>query len=777
VPAPLPVDAQLPEIVAAVRGHGAAVVVAPPGAGKTTRVPPALCSALGRVFVLQPRRVAARSVARRIAAERGWTPGEEVGWQVRMERRFSERTRLLIATEGILTARLAADPLLEGWAAVVLDEFHERSIHADLALAFVKQAAAARRGLHVVVMSATLDAGPVAEFLGRCPVVTVAGRPHPVELAYDPSASVAEAVRRRLREGDGDVLAFLPGAAEIRRTAAEISGVDAEVLPLHGGLDADAQDAALRPSPRRKVVLATNIAETSLTIEGVREVVDSGLHRVARYDASRAIDRLETERIPRDSADQRAGRAGRTAPGHALRLWDARDRLRERREPDVMRVDLTGPLLDILAWGGDPLAFEWLEPPPADRVRAALALLERLGAASGRRVTPLGERMRRVPLHPRLARLLLDEGGSARAAAACAALSERLPAPSSGDLTAESDLLVLADALPRMNPRLREIARELRDLARAAADPRPDGDGSTERFLRAVLAAWPDRVARRREPGSARLVLSSGAGAALARESAVRSEFLVAVELTAGDASREALVRLASAIEPEWLVPTARERVHALDPATGLARATERLLYDRLLLAEHPAPPDPDQAAALLEAEVLQRGLGEEAEAVVRRARFAGVEVDVARIAREACAGQVRLPRVDVLAALSPDARREVERHAPAALRLPSGREVPLEYRADGSVAASVRLQELFGLAETPRLGRRGEPVLLLLLAPNGRPVQTTRDLRSFWERTYPEVRRELRGRYPRHPWPEDPWTAPPTGVRRRSRELARRKK
>jgi ATP-dependent helicase HrpB len=758
VPAPLPIDPHLPAVVAALRGRRAAVVVAPAGAGKTTRVPPALAAAFGPTFVLQPRRVAARALARRIASEQGWTLGEEAGWQVRGDRRFSARTRILVATEGVLTARLVADPLLEGWAVVVLDEFHERSIHADLALALARQAWRARADLRLAVMSATLDAGPVAAYLDGCPVIEAQGRPYPVHVAYAPETTVADGVRARLRDGAGDVLAFLPGAAEIRRATAELGGVDADVLPLHGGLDAEAQDAALRPGPRRRVILATNIAETSLTVEGVREVVDSGLHRVARYDAARAIDRLETERVPRDSAEQRTGRAGRTAPGHALRLWDARDVLRDRREPDVARVDLAGPLLDVVAWGGDPLAFEWLERPDPARVQAALALLQRLGATEGRAITAWGERMRRLPLHPRLARLLLGDGGSARAAAVCAGLAERLPPLPARTLAADSDLLLLADAVSLLPPRVRELARELQ----AAAEGAGAHDASDARFLRAVLAAYPDRVARRRERGGQRLALSSGAGAVLARESAVRAEFLVAVELTAGDAG-EPLVRLASAIEPEWLTPSAREREHWFDAESGAVRARERVLYDRLVIAERSVAPDAEEAAAVLERELLGGRLDDAAQAVLRRARFAGVEVDLPRIVREACAGQSRLPVLDIAAALPFAARRELDRLAPERLRVPSGREVALEYREDGTVAASVKLQELFGLAETPRLGPRAEPVLLLLLAPNGRPVQTTRDLRSFWERTYPEVRKELRGRYPRHPWPEDPWTAAPT--------------
>jgi ATP-dependent helicase HrpB len=310
---------------------------------------------------------------------------------------------------------------------------------------------------------------------------------------------------------------------------------------------------------------------------------------------------------------------------------------------------------------------------------------------------------------------------------------------------------------------VRDAARQLEELARADADPASARDAADpRRFLRAVLAAYPDRVARRREPGGARLALSSGGGATLARESAVRSELLVAVDLFAGDGG-EPLVRLASAIEPEWLTPTARERVHQLDGGAGAVRATERVLYDRLVLSEHPVAPDADEASALLARELERSGPGEEAGALLRRARFAGVAIDLPRLLADAAAGRTRLAEVDVGAALSFETRRDIDRLAPAHVRVPSGRDVPLDYRDDGTVAASVKLQELFGLAETPRIGPRREPLLLMLLAPNGRPVQTTRDLRSFWERTYPEVRKELRGRYPKHPWPEDPWTATPT--------------
>lgn len=753
-------DGWIPRIHAAVRASGCAVVVAPPGAGKTTRVPPALAED-GPLILLQPRRVAARALARRIAEERGWTVGEEVGWQVRLERRFSARTRLLVATEGILTARLQADPLLEGWRTVVLDEFHERSIHADLALALAAQAREARADLRVVVMSATLDARRVADFLGGAPVVDVPGRAHPVAVEHLPGESVEAAVRRRLAGDGGHVLCFLPGAAEIRRAEAGLRGA-ADVFPLHGGLEAEAQDAALAPSTRRKVILATNIAETSLTVEGVTDVVDSGLVRVARYDAERAIDRLVTERVTSDSAEQRAGRAGRLGPGRAVRLWDPRDHLRPHREPDVQRVDLSGPVLDILAWGGDPRTFRWFEPPPPERIDAALVLLGRLEAVLDGRLTARGEAMRALPLHPRLSALLLADGSSRRAALACALLSDRTP-PLAADLSSPSDLLLLAEARD-IPPHVRAVADQLR-----APGGRPTGgDRPVEDFLRAVLAAYPDRVARRRSRGDRRLALATGPGAVLAPTSSVReAEFLVAVELVGGERGGEALVRLASAIEPSWLGPTGREVVHSLDD-DGCVRARERILYDRLVLAERPVPVVSAEAARALVGAFRARGPSPAEADLLHRITFAGLPVDVEDLVARAARGATCLRQIDLAAALPGDARQALERNAPRTLRVPSGREVPLEYRADGTVAASVKLQELFGLEETPRVGPRREPVLLLLLAPNGRPVQTTRDLAGFWHRTYPEVRRELRGRYPKHPWPEDPWTATPTHRTRR---------
>jgi ATP-dependent helicase HrpB len=674
VQSPLPVDAFVDEIVAHARRERIAVVVAPPGSGKTTRIPSAL-TALGATILLQPRRVAARALARRIAFERGWTIGDEIGWQIRFERRFSARTKLLVATEGILTARLQSDPLLSDFRVVVLDEFHERSIHADVALALANQAADSRDDLSIIVMSATIDAAAVSRYLHDARVFEVEARRFPIDIRYRPNATIREA----LGETQGDVLCFLPGAREIERARGELAGVDALVLPLHGQLDVDEQERALAPASRRKIILATNVAETSLTVEEVTDVIDTGLQKVLRFDPESGVDHLVTERVSLDSADQRAGRAGRTAPGRAIRLWDSRDILRPHREPEIRRVDLASAVLDLIAWGGDPRTFDWFEAPPPDRLDAAIDLLTQLGAIDNMKLTKLGEEIRRYPLHPRLARLILAANGDERAIAIAAALSEGVRLTRSE--TTDSDAFAIADQAPR------EVVRELKRLGKMAR-----GD-----LLKAIFLAYPDRVAQRREARSERLLLASGSGATLARESGVREgEFLVALELagTGGDA----LVRMASRVEREWLTPTVRETV------TVGTKIVERAMYGAIVLHEQTVGTMP----------------------AARRAEKPPPE-------------------------------------GPESIDLPSGRKAKLEYREDGSIFAAVKLPELFGLAETPRVGPRQTPVTFELLAPNGRPVQVTRDLRSFWNNAYQQIRKELRARYPKHPWPEDPWTATPT--------------
>lgn len=763
----LPIDPYVPEIVARLREARALIVVAPPGAGKTTRLPPAL-AADGPVILLQPRRVAARAIANRIADEQGWTIGREVGWQVRFERRFTDQTRLLVATEGILTARLQQDPLLSSFRTVVLDEFHERSIHGDVGLALAKQAWAARDDLRLIVMSATIDAEPVAAFLGGCPVVEVSGRTFPIGISHHAGQPAAEAVYQLASLADGGVLCFLPGAFEIQRTVGELRGrlPDVPVLPLHGSLDASEQDRAIRGTPRRRIVVATNIAETSLTVPGIAAVVDSGQHKVARYDADRGVDSLVTERITQDAADQRAGRAGREGPGSVWRLWDARDRLRPHREPEIHRVDLSASALDIVAWGGDPRAFEWFEPPPAAAILAALELLERLGAVRGGALTDLGRRMQRLPVHPRLARILIAGEGRRVYAQVCALLSERSFFPPRSASTS-SDLLSAIDRWPDMPAHVARAARQIEELAGHAAGRtgRRGGEPGELEFRRVLFSGYPDRVAQRRDPQSPRVRLASGAGAVVSPESGVRGgEFLIALDVhapaRAGDP--DSRVRLASIVEREWLARTATEVVHRLD-ADGAVRAFQIDRYDALILSERPCPIDPEVAAGMLAAAYLERPMPEQHVRLLRRLAFAGVDLPVERLVRAAASGVRRLGDVDLLAALPRGAAAAIARDAPEQIAVPSGRSARLEYQEDGTVAAAVKLQELFGLADTPRVGPRREPVLLSLLAPNGRPVQLTRDLRSFWDRTYPEVRKELRGRYPKHPWPDDPWNAVPT--------------
>ncbi len=760
---PLPIDPHLPRLVDALRASRAVVLVAAPGAGKTTRVPPALADA-GAVIVLQPRRIAARTLARRVAEEQGWTVGREVGWHVRDDRRFSADTRVLFATEGILTARLQQDPLLTGFATIVLDEFHERSLHADLGLALARQAWLARGDLWLVVMSATIDTAPLAAFLDDCPVVNVPGALHPIEVRHRADTMIVQAVAEGLRDGTGDVLAFLPGAREIddAQRALVAARVEAEVVPLHRGLSSDAQDAALRPGSARRVVLATNIAETSLTVPRVQVVVDAGLQKVARYDAGRRLDQLTTERITADAAEQRGGRAGRLGPGLVLRLWDERAVLRPFREPELHRVDLAPLVLAVLAWGSlDEVA--WFEPPREDRLREAHRLLERLGMVDGHgRITPDGRDAQRLPLHPRLARLVMDCRFSPVACRAAAALAEMRVLRGDG-LATDCDIWSLAHDARRLSPHIVRAAeslaaRKARDAGRSARDTTDE-----EMFRRAVLAAWPDRVAQRRDAsdGQRTVRLASGTGARLAPDSGVHAGWLVAVSVM--DATGpDALVTLATGIERAWLEATHHDARLYVDDG-GTVRAVERDMYDALVLRERHAAPDPSAAADALACAWLARPMPEDAAQLVARLAFGGLSVPLDDLARRAAAGRSKLSEISLADGLSGRDRQALRSRAPDHLRLPSGRSARLQYRETGDVVAAVKLQELFGLADSPRLGPHQQPVLFELLAPNGRPVQTTRDLRSFWTTTYQEVRKELRARYPKHPWPEDPWAATAT--------------
>jgi ATP-dependent helicase HrpB len=626
-------------------------------------------------------------------------------------------------------------------------------------------------------MSATLDAQSVSRYLDDCPIVDVPGRLHPLEISYAPGETVADAALDVLGKTSGHVLCFMPGAGEIRRAVDELAsraGPDIDVRPLHGGLTAVEQDAALESSIRRRIIVATNIAETSLTVPGVTGVVDTGLHKIARYDADRAIDSLDLERITADAAEQRAGRAGREAPGVARRLWDARDRLRPHREPEIHRIDLSATALDVIAWGGDPRTLEWFEAPGVDALDSAIALLERLGLIRENHLTPTGEQTRKLPLHPRLGRMMVAGGGARSVARACALLSERHLLPPSA-ATTTSDLLSALDRWRELPPHVHQAARQIADFgfrdADSMANPQsairnPQFDIDEVSFRRAILAGYPDRVAQRREPHGTSFLLATGTGATLGRESGVRdAELIVALDVHAQrlDGARrlqpsvDPLIRMASRTEREWLTPTSSSVEHRFDAAAGRVRAARVDRYDAIVLGEHPAAVDPTVAAPLLADAWLARGPRDDDQQLLRRLTFAGIPFDLAHLARTAAFSARTIDVLSIAAALPQRVLRDLDRDAPARLTVPSGRSYPLQYGDDGSVSAAVKLQELFGVAQTPRLGRHQIPVTISLLAPNGRPVQVTRDLKSFWERTYAEVRKELRGRYPKHKWPEDP--------------------
>ena len=818
----LPVDAILPQLCASLRRRGAVVLVAPPGSGKTTRVPPAVLDAGlaggGRVVVLQPRRVAARLSARRIAAERGSAPGEEVGWRVRFENRTSARTRIEVVTEGMLTRLMQRDPFLEGIGAVILDEFHERSLHADLALALVARVRReAREDLSVVVMSATMDPEPVAAFLD-CEVLETSGRTYPVTVHYDarteardPVDRTAPAVRRALAAtGEGHVLTFLPGAGEIRRVARALSDLPASgvaVTPLHGGLTAAEQDRALSPSdPRaaRKVVLATNIAETSVTLEGVRAVVDAGLVREPRFEVALGLDRLETVMVSRASADQRAGRAGRTGPGETWRLWtEATDRrLRASAAPEVQRADLTRAMLEALSWGGGD--FPWYEAPPEAAVSHATGLLAMLGATRGQRVTALGEALLALPLHPRLGAIVIagHRRGCLDDAAWMAALaSERDPlrrATGAGP----SDLAWRLEALrggrlPYEADRsaAAAVARAAKQIARAARrqlGDAPQRRANDDELARLLLAGFPDRVARRRAPRSPRLKLVGGRGAELHPSSAVtEAPLLVAVDLELRERGADPVVRVAAAVDAAWL--TLEDSVEQrFDPALERVVARTVTRYRDLVLREEqaPRPGDPERAAALLaEAAAADpsRALGPTPALDALRARVTLLRrvmpelelpalPDDAGLLAELCAGKrsfEALRRADpaevALNRLSWKQRQALETHAPEQVRVATGAQVQVDYSGDRpSIAA--RIQQLFGMAQAPSVARGRVRCRVQLLAPNNRPAQVTDDLESFWANTYPQVRSELRGRYPRHAWPERPTAADAENRPRRRR-------
>ncbi len=836
----LPIDRTIPELRAALARSRALVLQAPPGAGKTTGVPLALLDepwlAGKSILMLEPRRLAARAAAGRMAQLRGEEIGGMIGYQIRFENRASKRTRVKVVTEGILTRQLQSDPELRDVGLVIFDEFHERHLHADLALALCLDVQhALREDLKILVMSATLDGEAVAKLLGQdhggAPIVTSEGRSFPVEVHYlsrDSESALPQlassAIRGALARDEGDVLAFLPGAWEIRRTQELLKdalGDSVAVLPLYGDLPWEAQDRALRPAEgQRRVVLATPIAETSLTIEGIRIVVDGGHVRVPRFDPVSGLSRLTTQRISRASAEQRAGRAGRTAPGVCYRLWSEamQRRLPAQAAPEIETADLAPLALELAAWGvSDAAVLAWLDPPPAAAFAQARELLDRLGAldAAGN-ITEAGRAMVKLPLHPRLAHMMFAAGRLGLGTLACdiaALLSEQDIL--TGEARRSADFVQRIEALRAHRDggrraaqaygadaaacaRVEQVAQRFRRLlppSTAAGLGFESGSDDLERTGLLLALAYPDRIALQRAPGDHRYLLASGRGARL-RTAGMhpRTPCIVAASLDAGEI--EGLIHLAAPVDIEQLRAHPDIGIRSEDAVRWdaqqqavIARREERL--GALVLDAQPlAKADPEQLRAAMIAGI--RRLGLDALPWTRAAREWQARVlslrawlpeedwpdvsDATLLATleewlapwlDGITRREHLARLDLAAILAArldwKTSQRLETLAPTHLTVPSGTHRRLEYTPGESPVLRVKLQEMFGCAETPRVADGRVPVTLHLLSPAQRPIQVTQDLRGFWERTYAEVKKELKGRYPKHPWPDDPWNAVPT--------------
>jgi ATP-dependent helicase HrpB len=768
----LPVDTILPEIVDSLKLHRNLVIVAAPGAGKTTRVPPAILELVsGEVVVLEPRRIAARLAARRVAWELGEQLGETVGYQVRFEETVGPRTRLRFVTEGVLTRRLLSDSSLKNVDAVVLDEFHERHLESDLALALLRRLQRTRPDLRIVVMSATLNADPVARFLRYCPIAQSAGKLFDLSiqhLPYSPEplkVQVRKAVELLTDTNHcGDTLVFLPGAAEIRSAMRECDALarraELLMLPLHGSLPPKEQDQALAPASQRKLILATNVAESSVTVEGVTAVIDSGLARVASYSPWNGLPTLHIGRVSKASAKQRAGRAGRTAPGRVLRLYTEEDYARrpEQDAPEILRADLSQLCLALRSLGiphvGD---LAWLDAPTETAVERAESLLDRLGATG-----EMAKQLSRYPLPPRLSRILVEalQRGVGEAGCAAAALL------GSGVHVGKNDLLAAMDS--ERDPRLLQHIAQLRRIARISGQKNHHDDA----LLMSVLAGFPDRVARLRT--GKQVLLSSGASAEVA-DSPPPYEFMVAVDAEHRKEKPLPLIRMTARVEPEWLIDLFPDRVKEesniiWNHAAERVDAVSRLLYDELIIQEsRGAVPDAEGAAELLAQQALQAGIErfvdvDALDEFVGRIEFAGFEMpDVPRALRALCTGQRSFAELKKAAAeLVPMLEQQIGARrlheiAPPMIRLQKGRQTKVHYERGKPPWIASRLQDFFGMRDTPRIGPNKTPVVVHLLAPNQRAVQTTTDLAGFWERLYPQVRRELMRRYPKHAWPERP--------------------
>jgi ATP-dependent helicase HrpB len=809
---PLPIDAALPELTAALAARNTAVLVAPPGAGKTTRVPLVLAEAAwtkgGRILVLEPRRLAARAAAERMAHTLGERVGETVGLRVRFGSKVSRKTSIEIVTEGIFTRLILDDPMLDGISAVLFDEFHERSLDADLGLALARDAQQGlREDLRLLVMSATIDGARVAGLLGQAPVIESEGRAFAVETRYAGRAvgaiepQIADVIMRAMRADQGSLLAFLPGAGEIRRSQTLLQGrTDAatDVVALYGALSGEEQDRAILPAPagRRKIVLATSIAETSITIEGVRIVVDSGLARVPRYEPDVGVTRLETVRVSRAAADQRRGRAGRTEPGVCYRLWDEPETaaLEPFARPEILAADLSGFVLDLATWGAAPDKLAFLDPPPQPALAEAKALLETLGALDGDgRITDEGRHLQRLPLPPRLARMVVD----------AAATGEALPAAELAALIGERGLggndTDLRERLNGLHRDRSQRGRDVRAMAGrwaeiASSSPTPKQERE-EQSVGALLAlAYPERIAKNRGGGSGAFLLANGRGGNVDLASPLaRESFLAVAELTGSAATGRILsaapITLAE-IEAQFADRIASREEITFDAASLSLRGRKTRRLGALALSDQPLRIEPgDETAKLLAEKIAGLGVGRlpwthsltqwRDRVMFLRASEGDEWPDLSDEALANTATAWLAPALASKTALGnftadelqqalhnllpwPLPRR-LEAEAPTHFEAPTGSRVPIDYAADGGPKIAIRVQELFGLDRHPTIAGGRIPLLVELLSPAHRPVQMTRDLPGFWRGSYAAVRTEMRGRYPRHPWPDDPIAATAT--------------
>jgi ATP-dependent helicase HrpB len=810
---PLPIDAVLDELDRTLAASNAAVLVAPPGAGKTTRVPLALLDApwlKGRkIIMLEPRRIAARASAERMARTLGERAGETVGYRVRFGSKISRATRIEVVTEGIFSRQILDDPELSGVAAVLFDEFHERSLDADMGLALARDAQTGlREDLRILVMSATLDGARVGKLLGDAPVVASEGRAFPVETRYlgrkadaPLERQMADAIAAALRADPGSVLAFLPGAAEIRRTqnflAERVHDPSVEIVPLFGALDASVQDRAIAPAPKgqRKVVLATSIAETSLTIEGVRIVVDSGMARVPRYEPDIGLTRLETVRASRAAVDQRRGRAGRTEPGVCYRLWDEPQTasLAAYTQPEILSADLSSLVLDLAQWGvRDPATLAFLDPPPAPALKEANNLLRELGALDpDGRITAEGESLRALALPPRLARMIVDShrlGAGEEAAEIAAILTERGLGGDSVDLDVRLDQF-RRDRSPRASS-ARSLAQ--RWAQQVASTEGPSGEDISPSTGIMLALAFPDRVARNRGNGS--FVLANGRGAAVEQTSSLaRAPYIAVGELTGTAAQGRILLAAPIAqadIEQRFADQIDTTEEISFDRSAIALRGRRKRTLHAITLSEAPIALQPSaETARIFAAGLVAAGLERlpwskaskqwrDRVMFLRKAEGDGWP-DLSDAALAADCESWLVPALydkTALKELSPgdladavmmllpwELRARLEREAPTHFEAPTGTMLAIDYEAEQGPTIAVRLQELFGLNTHPSVAKGAVPLVLELLSPAQRPVQVTRDLPGFWRGSYAAVRSDLRGRYPRHPWPEDPANAVPT--------------